>query len=132
MVDRRTRADQLGLFVLLAVVEHQREVDIAVRQVPRDVPARAPGSDLAEAEHVFVELGGGFEIGHFQRDVVDPRHCGTSYLPYGAMTSPVRYSGGSRMTSVLVSLKSSRLLPLIPCHCTSSTRGFDHSPSLPK
>src|SRR5262249_31239829 len=33
------------------------------------------------------------------------------------------------MTSVAVFLNSSRLLLLSPCHCTSSTRGCDHSPS---
>ncbi len=49
----------------------------------------------------------------------------------GASAVPVRYSGGSRIASVLVSLNCSRSLLLMFWNCTSSTRGFDHSPSLP-
>ena len=81
MMDRRTGADQLRLGVVLAVVQHQREIDIAVGQVARYVAARAPGFDLAEAEHVLVEPGRGFEIGDFQRDVIDARLGGGAFRP---------------------------------------------------
>src|SRR5215208_3882373 len=74
MVDGGAGADQLRLGVVLAVIDHQREIDIAVGQMPRDVAARAPGPDLAEAVHRFVEPGHRFEVGHLQRDVVDARH----------------------------------------------------------
>src|SRR5216684_1487801 len=46
MVDRRSVADELGFLVLLAVIDHQREIDIAVRQMPRNMAARSPGLHL--------------------------------------------------------------------------------------
>src|ERR1700674_5081843 len=39
MVDCGAVAAQLGFLVLLAVIDHQREIDIAVRQVPRNMAA---------------------------------------------------------------------------------------------
>ena len=74
MVDRRPRPDQLGFRILLAVVDHQREVDIAVRQMARDVAARTPGADLAKPEHVFIEFRRRLEVGDLQCNMVDPWH----------------------------------------------------------
>src|SRR5215471_4569088 len=74
MVDCRTEAHQFGFLVLLAVIDHQREVDIAVGQMARDMSARAPGMHLPEAEYILVELCSRFEVGHFERYMVDPRH----------------------------------------------------------
>jgi hypothetical protein len=81
MMDRRSGTDHLGFGVVFAVVDRQREIDIAVGHVARDVPARAAGLDLAKTVNVLVESGGGLEIGHLQRDVVDPRHARISYWP---------------------------------------------------
>jgi hypothetical protein len=81
MVDCRALANELGLFVFFAVIDHQREIDIAVGQVPRNVSPRPSGLDPAKPEHVFVELRSRLEVGDFERHVVDARHPLPSYSP---------------------------------------------------
>jgi hypothetical protein len=81
MVDCRALANELGFLVRLAVIDHQREVDIAVGQVPRNVSARPSGLDLAKPEHVFVEFGRRLELGDLERHVVDAGHPLFSYSP---------------------------------------------------
>ena len=73
-MDRRSIAHQFRFLVVFAVIDHQREVDIAIRQVPQNMPARAPRSDLTEPEHVFVEPRRCLQVAHFERQVIDPRY----------------------------------------------------------
>ncbi len=71
MVDARANAGKLCLGRILAVVDHQRQVDGAVGQMARDMPAvlAAMRGDLAEAEHVLVEPRRGLKVFHLQRDM---------------------------------------------------------------
>src|SRR6266404_4945842 len=73
MVNARAHTGKLRLRCILAVIDHQRQVDGAVGKVARDMPAvlATMRGDLPEAEHFLVELSGGFEISHLQRDVDD-------------------------------------------------------------
>src|SRR6185436_13606128 len=68
---RRLRFRRLGAGVVL----DQREVDRAVAQVARQVIARLARLDFAEAEYLLVELGGFFEILHFQCQMHDAVHA---------------------------------------------------------
>src|SRR5262249_49345906 len=74
VVDAGPRTGQLRFLDVLAVVDHQREVDVAVRHVPGDVAARAAGRSLAKAEDVLVEARGLLEVVALDGDVSDPRH----------------------------------------------------------
>src|SRR5205814_8575908 len=94
----RPRPDQLRLRIVLAVIDHQREIDVAVGHVARDMAARAPGLHLAKAVNVLVELRRRFEIGDFQRDMVDPRH-GRSSCSYHAALHKKRLTPSSPVAS---------------------------------
>ena len=50
-------AGELGLLLLLAVIDHEGEIDIAVGHVPGDVAAGMAGLGLVDAEDVLVEFG---------------------------------------------------------------------------
>ena len=60
--------------LVLAVIDHDREVDIAVGHMARGVAARVPGLGLIDTEHVFVELGRLLEVVDLDRDVNDAGH----------------------------------------------------------
>ena len=74
VMDAGTGPGELRLLLLLAVVDHQGEVDIAVGHVPRDVAAGMAGLGLVDAEHVLVELGRLFQIFDLEGDVHDAGH----------------------------------------------------------
>src|SRR5215469_15114947 len=54
MMDAGTGACELRLAVVLAVVEHQREIGLAVGHVARIMAAGVVGGELAEAENVLI------------------------------------------------------------------------------
>src|SRR5260370_791151 len=74
VMDAGSGTRKLGLLLVLAVVDHQREVDIAVGHVPRRVAARMSGLGLIDPEHVLIELCRLLQVVHvaaFDGDVYD-------------------------------------------------------------
>src|SRR5712691_1129456 len=74
MVDAGAGAGELRLRDLLAVVDHQGEIDVAVGHVARDVAARIAGIGLAKAEDVLIEPGCLLQVGDLDGNVNDARH----------------------------------------------------------
>ena len=54
---------ELRVLDLLAVVDHQGEIDVSVGHVARDVAARIAGVGLAKAEDVLIEPGCLLQVG---------------------------------------------------------------------
>src|SRR5688572_18177766 len=92
VMDAWAVADQLGFRFILAVIDHQREIDIAVCHMARGMTARVARLGLVDAKHVLVEFRRLLEVLDLERDVYDASHVpllgsGTSriYPPYGVV-----------------------------------------------
>ena len=70
---QRAGAGELRFGGVLAVVDHQGEIGLAVGHVPGDVLVVAAGADLLEAEHVLVERGRLLQVRHLHGDMDDAR-----------------------------------------------------------
>src|SRR5207249_10379401 len=67
VMDARTGASPLRLVNILAVVEHQREIELPIGQVARIMTARVVGAELPEAKNVLVEFRRLLQIGDLER-----------------------------------------------------------------
>src|SRR5260370_1357041 len=74
MMDARAGTGELRLRVVLAVVDHEGEIDVAVGHVPGSVAARMSGLGLIDAEDVLVELGRLFQVIDLEGNVNDAGH----------------------------------------------------------
>src|SRR5438045_4406465 len=74
MVNAGSGAGELGLRYVLAVIDHERNVDVAVGHVPRRVAARISGLGLVDAKDILVEFGRRFEVFDLERDMNDAGH----------------------------------------------------------
>src|SRR5262249_60991220 len=66
-------AGQHRVLAVIAVPLRQRDIEVAVGQVARDVVAVRRGVELLEAEHVLVERGRLVEVADLERKVHDAR-----------------------------------------------------------
>jgi hypothetical protein len=75
MMDAGTRAGKLCLVHLFIVIDHERDIQVAVRHVAGDMTARVAGAGLTKAEYVLIEFGGALEIFDLDSNVNDASHC---------------------------------------------------------
>src|SRR5439155_13808181 len=98
MVDAGASASELGLGHVLAVVDHEREVDVAVSHMPRRMTSRVAGLGLVDAENVLVEFRRLFQIFDLERNMNDAGH---GYLlaanPCGEWNADVLVEGSGGM-----------------------------------
>ena len=73
MMDARPRTGPLRLLRILAVVEHQREIELPIGHVARIVAARVVGAELLETKNVLVEFRRLLQVGDLEREMHDAR-----------------------------------------------------------
>src|SRR5712672_1878793 len=76
VMDPRPRTGKLRFMGVLTVKEHEREIEIAVRHMTRDMLMVAPRRDLLEAEHIFIEARCGIQILDLYREMDDAAVAG--------------------------------------------------------
>src|SRR5437868_11719622 len=79
------RTGKLRLRHILAVIDHQREIERAIGHMPRYMSARVSRSSLPKAEHLLVKPGRLFEVSDLEREMDNSR-------PIFQSPNPVRAS----------------------------------------
>jgi hypothetical protein len=86
-MEPRPRTDELRFIRILAVIDHEREIEGAVGHVTRYVLTIASGRHLLEPEHIFVEACRRFQILDFDCEMDDTGSFGLPgfFVPAGCL-----------------------------------------------